>query len=145
MSTAASMAGAYKALLESLGLGVAVYRDGAPTNPNGDVIASSPFVVVTEQIGLEEGVSGSDLTVELVQVDLYQESRRATGGRVVSIESYTLPEGIAAALRGRGLEDYSPWHIYGTTAVGRRWPPSENLVRHTWTVTVTRSRDRKAT
>lgn len=137
--TAASMGGAVKALIETAGLGVPVYRDGAPES------ATLPdrYVTVHEGIAYGETQVG-EVVVEQVQVDLWQTARGTAGARVVSLESYTLPEHIAGLFRGRDLQNHAPWQVYGLSASGRRWPPSGNLVRHTWTVSVTRSRTRKA-
>lgn len=141
------MGGAVKQLLESLGLGLAAYRDGAPTSPQGVITAKAPYAVVTEQVALaSHPVRGIDheVDVEVVQVDLWQHARRTDASGVVNVESYTLPEQVRAALIGRALDEFSPWLVWRTTCSVRRWPPSDNLVRHTLTVTVTRNRDRKA-
>jgi hypothetical protein len=149
---AATMGGAWKHYLESLGLGVQVYRDGAPTR-DGEVTVAPPFVVVQEGIGYVGDRHGDQSdpdahlgTTEDVQVDLYQQARgTAVAGRATVGEDYTLPERVEAALRnGRGLAVHAPWRVYGTTVSGLRFPIADNLVRHSWTVTVRRDTRRTA-
>lgn len=152
----ASMAGAFKAYLEAQGLGVAVYRDGAPADDNTGILVAYPFVVVTEGVayGLDSDAAGDNLPpgraviLEAVQVDLWQQARSVTGpsGRATASESYTLPERIAAALRSPALGPFCAWHVYGVTLMdARRFPPSNGLVRHTWTPVVRRTEARKDT
>lgn len=152
--TAASMAGAIKAHLEGAGLGVAVYRDGAPADAEGNVLVPYPHVTVAEGVGYDVDAlaRGDDLPpgraviLEMVQVDVWQHARATTtpSGRVVAGEAYALPEQIATALRDRALADHAPWHVYGVQfADGRRWPPSNGIVRHTFTIVVRRGEARR--
>src|SRR5437660_11211431 len=91
---AATTSGALKARIESLGLGLAAYRDQAPA---GTV---RPYVTITEEVTLVADASEdghADTVVETTQVDLWQDWHNLTTGAVA--ESYTL----AAALR-RGID-----------------------------------------
>lgn len=149
---AATTAGAFKAYIESLRLGLAVYRDGAPVNPEGVVRTSYPYAVVQEGIGIVDVLDGDmgdpdaehDVT-ELVQIDLYQLAREQIDAqRTRVVEDYALPRKLRAALRGRGVAPYAPVHVYGHTVDSeQRWLVSDNIVRHTWTVRVRRAEDER--
>lgn len=151
----ATLAGAYKAYLESLGTSVPWYRDGAPRNAEGKLDTTWPYGVVTEGVGYaaeQHGDTDDDDahngTSELVQLDLYQLARGMpdSTGRAPVLERYDLPSIIDAALRSRhALDVHAPHHVFGVRVQGgQRWPISDNIVRHTWTVTVRRDTDRKA-
>lgn len=141
---AASMGGAWKAYLESLGWGVPAYRDGKPED--ADPVR---WLVIQEGIGLDTDLDGDaedpasvPTVAELVQIDLLQKARsQVSATRTRSLEDYTLPGKIDRALRlSRALQPFAPWRIYGVTGVTRvRWPISDNLLRHTWTLTVHRA------
>ena len=146
---AATAAGAIKAYVEGLGLGLSVYRDGAPKDAEGNIAAAYPHAVVQDGIattpqahGDYDDPTGHQATTELVQVDLYQLARRldpATQGRTVVAERYDLPDALAAALTGTGIQQHAPWRVYGTRVQsGQRWPVEDNVVRHTWTVAIER-------
>lgn len=147
----ATMAGAVKAWIEGLSLGLAAYRDGAPVDDDGAVAVSYPHVVVQEGIGIDRDLSGdygdpdgNDTTTELVQVSLLQLARRldpASPGRSVVAEDYTLADRLAAAFRGGlALQAHAPWHVYGVRVDGgSRTGPTDNLIRHTWTLRVRRA------
>lgn len=146
---AATIAGAIKAHLESQGWGVAVYRDGAPVVNGREVPA--PYITVQEGIGYapeRHGDQGDPHrhggTTEQVQVDLYLPARAATGqaGRAANAERYDLPTLLDRALDGP-LPAYGPTgavrRVYGMSVVsGQRWPISDNIVRHTRTVSIRR-------
>lgn len=151
------MGGAVKAWLEGLGLGVAVYRDGAPVAnlPDGTrgVAVALPFIVVQEGIGYtsdlhgDTDAAGSHLGVrELVQVDLYQTARTVAGGKAPNAEDYALADALMVAFaRGAaaGLGAHAPWHIYGVKVdTGQRAPTTDNRTRHTWTLRVSRDTER---
>jgi hypothetical protein len=150
----ASTAGAIKAYIESLGLSLSAYRDGAPTDDAGRITAAYPHVVIQEGIAYGDNPQGDgdfgDHTqptteVELVQVDLYQHARALTGGIPGSqnVESYDLPGQLRAALRGAKLGLVGSQRVYGvTTRGGRRWPIADNVVRHTIDLEVNRTLDR---
>jgi hypothetical protein len=147
---AATVSGAIKAKLEGLGLGVPVYRDGAPVAHGKP--AEPPYVTVQEGIGYaperhgDFGSTGAHQgEQEQVQVDVWQYARvpAATVGQAANAESYTLPGAIRRALHGAKLGSIGSGadlrRIYGVSVVsGQRWPISDNIVRHTFTVTVRR-------
>jgi hypothetical protein len=137
---AATTAGAFKALIEGGGLGLAVYRDQAPPN------APLPFVVVVEGIGraTQPGDFGSAtsavLVTEEVQVDLWQAKKDpATGTRT---EDYTLLPSLVRLLRGARLPDPPtrswPLVVRDAKRVPAQEPrpgdPGSNLVRDTISV-----------
>lgn len=152
VSPHATMGGAFKGYIESLGLGVPVYRDGAPRDRDGVLTTSWPFIVVQEGIGYDSerhGDTDDDAhlgTVELVQVDLWQRAREQIPGttRARVLEQPDLPEQIEAALRNRaGLAPHAPWRIYGVTLfAGQRYPIADNKLRHNWTIRVRRDTER---
>jgi hypothetical protein len=147
----ASTAGAVKARIESLGLSLAAYRDGAPIQPDGSVKASSyPFAVVHEGVALEwerHGDTGDpnahDAVSELVQVDVYQLARRLVAGGSQNVENYALPEQIVNGLRSATSLTVRGNRVYGVLALSaRRWPITDNVVRHTVDVTIRRDTGR---
>lgn len=146
---AATISGALKAHLEAQGWGVPWYRDGAPV-VNGRPVAA-PYGVVQEGIGYAPEPHGDrgdpnrhGGTTEQVQVDLYLPARSpgGTAGRAVNAERYDLPTLLDRALDGP-LPAYGPAgasrRVYGMSVVaGQRWPISDNIVRHTRTVSIRR-------
>lgn len=147
---AATTAGALKAYIEGLGLGLVAYRDAAPSrpDPSGRRIPSAafPFVTVREAIALALNADGdlSDpaATVsgrELVQVDLWQ-SWRDAGGKA-TVESATLPAALAKRLRGARLVPVGTSVVYGITgvSVARLLEEESNVVHHAITCTVHRA------
>lgn len=143
----ATTAGSVKAYVESLGLGLSAYRDGAPTNDAQEIIAPFPHVVVQEGIGYayeqhgDYGDPNADKAeTELVQVDLYQLARKllADGGSQ-NVESYTLPGALRAKLHGAKLGPIGSQRVYGVRVTdGRRWPIADNIVRHTFTLAISK-------
>ena len=146
-----TMSAALKTYLEGLGLGVAFYRDGAPKGADGVISAAWPYGTIQEGIGYAPELHGDtddpaahNGTDELMQVDLWQRARGvptpASGGRAVVLERYDLPSQIDNALRSRrGLAAAAPFRVYGMTVIGgQRLSPSDNVVRHTWTVRIRR-------
>lgn len=142
---AATVAGALKAHLEGLALGVPVFRDGAPAEQ------PMPFLVVQDGIGYAAELHGDTADpdahqgdTELVQVDLYQEARTADpahAGRTLPGESRDLHLRVRRGLTTLARTSYGtpPVRIYGVTRVaGRRWPISDNVVRHTYTASIRR-------
>lgn len=147
----ATIAGAFKAYLETLGLGVPVYRDGAPVvarGPDGDVLAAPPYVVVQDGVGVTPSLLGGDLgdsdadrsQVELVQVDLFQLAReQVSATRTRTTEDPVLIARIGRALTGTGIRPHAPVLVYAHRVTGgQRWPISDNVARYTWTVEVQR-------
>jgi hypothetical protein len=135
----ATTAGALKAFLEGAGLGVPVYRDGAPTG------SRPPYIAITEGIGYAPRLDGDTAdpaavrtVTEAVQVDLVQPGRVPAGAGAAVSESYTLPGQLARALHTARLPA-APTRVYGVrVSAGRRWPPAGNVVRHTYDVIVER-------
>ena len=149
---AATTAGALKATIESLGLGLSAYRDGAPTRAvttNGqtrlEVAVPYPHVVVQEGVGLTpvrhgdtDDPDGHRGLTELVQLDLLEHARDATGAKV---ESTTLAGDLLDALQActRELQRHAPWRVYGCRVQSAlRSGPTDNIVRTTITVAVDR-------
>lgn len=139
---AATLAGAFKAYIEQGGLGLAVYRDGAPTAGNGP---PWPHVVVQDGIAFADLMHGDygdpdaeAAVMETVQVDLFQHARAiASPTHAPSTENYSLPRRLARLLRGTGVQRHTPVHVHGTRIVNAmRWPIADNVLRHTWTVNV---------
>jgi len=110
----ANTGNAVKALLETLGLGVSVYRDAAPLN------TPLPVILVHEGISIvpEPSFSAFDdpegHVRELVQVDVWQMWRDLRSGDV--LESYTLPDAVVKGLRGASLAT-GPTRVSGVTVV----------------------------
>jgi hypothetical protein len=141
-----SLAGAVKAHIESLGLGLTVFRDGAPASQG------SPYVTIQEGIGTapelhgDFGDSGAHQGErEMIQIDLYQQARKTSGaapGRTLNVEDYDLPGKLRRALTGTlGGRSYGTptRRIYGSrVASGQRFPIADNIVRHTFTVEIRR-------
>lgn len=136
---AATTAGAIKAFIESLGLGVSVYRDG-PRPGQG-----LPYIVVTESISTVPSVSAAgdygdpDASVvvsEQVQVDIVQAARDSAGRNV---ERYDLPPLVYRALHGAQLTAH-PTHVYGCRVLSMgRDEIEDNIVRHVITAQLDRA------
>lgn len=148
----ATVSGALKAYIESLGLGLQVFRDGAPTDQATGLpeLSAYPFAVVQEGIAYDQrsdgdlGDSAAVRTVrELVQVDVYQLARAVSGGTSVSTESYALADTLRARLHGARLGLVGTQQVDGVlTRGGQRWPISDNVVRHTITLEINRTLNR---
>lgn len=122
---AASTSGALKALIESLGLNISVYRDRAPEG------RALPYVTVDEAIAIipDKLEDGQSTTVrETVSIDVWMQWKNRANGQLA--ESYTLPYDIARALQGSPL-DTTPSRAY-TVIIHRIGPrlveEEENLV-----------------
>jgi len=145
---AATLAGLFKAHLEALGLGVSWYRDGAPAGvaDSGVVfgVVQDGISMVPERHGDHGDPLGHQGDIELVQLDLYQPARVADpvrAGQTLPGESRTLHLAVRRALTLLAGKSYGtpPVRVYGVTVQGgRRWPISDNVVRHTWTVAARR-------
>ena len=111
---AASSAGALKARIEALGLGLAAYRD----RPSEDT--AKPYVSIVEGIDLrpdESGDNGAGATGrELVQVDLWQQYRHPTTNALT--ESYTLAADLAKGLHGVSLANVGSSRVYNCRVQG---------------------------
>ncbi|MGQ4351985.1 hypothetical protein [Streptomyces drozdowiczii] len=139
---AATTSGAIKARIESLGLGVPVFRDGPRESQ------ACPFVVVTEAVAVGMDARGNGdfgdpdaaiAIVETVTVDLIQNARtKATASTAPNAERYGLAEVIAHQLHGRPL----PAHPAKVTAVRvrdmDRFPIKDNRTRTSITVEIHR-------
>lgn len=149
---AATMGGALKATIESLGLGLSAYRDGAPVDQQGEVAVPYPHVVVQEGIGLDTDLHGDTDdpaghlgTRELVQVTLVQQARQVTDGQAVVTESYPLADRLIVALNRctRTLQQHAPWRVYGCRVQSAlRSGPTDNVVRHVITLAISRDTER---
>lgn len=140
----ATLGGAFKAALESKGLGIAFYRDEAP--PGTDL----PYGIVTELPAVSEPAGdfgdpdGVDVEVrQQVQIDVWQAWRTPAGAVA---EDRLLAGRVAAVCRGlRILETVGVGRCY--PAVLRTWQPvregqplsGDNLVRDIITVEVLRT------
>lgn len=134
----ATVAGAVKAHVESLGLAVPVFRDAAPN------AQPMPYVTVTEALAMTPNLDGdtgdpdAPSTVrELVQLDLWQLWRDGAG-RVA--EDYALPHALLRGLRAARLQSVAGRRVYGVTGVSviRLLEQSANVVHHAYTLTVHR-------
>jgi hypothetical protein len=149
---AASTAGAVKAYVEAQGLGVAAYRDGAPTNDDGTVSAAYPHLVIQEGIAYSPNADGDfgdqsavRTVTELVQCDLYQLARTLIAGQPGSAnaEAYPLHGDVVAALHGAKLGAIGDQRVHGCLVrSGRRWPIADNIVRHTIDLEIRRELNR---
>lgn len=149
---AATIAGAFKAHLETLGLGLPVYRDGLPVirwetrdGQRVPVHASPPAIVVQDGVSRTADQSGdfgdpdADTTgIELVQVDVFQLARVQTTTQTTrNAEDPALVRTVRRALTGLGIVPYAPVRVYGHRVTDeQRWPISDNVARHTFNVTV---------
>ena len=150
---AATMAGAVKGTVETFGLGLAVYRDGAPTR-EGKAAVPYPHVVVQEGVGQTLDLHGDyaapaahDGTTELVQVTLLQQARRIgpDGSPAEVTEDYALADRLTVALNRclPELQRHAPWRVYGVRVQSAlRSGPTDNIVRHVLTVVVRRDTER---
>lgn len=136
-------AGAIKARIETLGLGIPVFRDG--TDPAHQLKA--PYVTIQEGIGFDTDHHGDvgDPTAdvglsELVQVDIYLPARVLAGAGLTSVaESSTIPDRVHRGLHGAQLASVGTARVYGCLVESRlRWPIADNLSRHTLTIRVKR-------
>lgn len=138
---AANTANAIKALIESLGLGVTVYRDRAPAG------IAPPYVTVIEAISVTSDPQFNSFddsdhhVVELAQVDVWQPWKDSARDGIA--ETYTLADALASALDGARLPD-SPNRVAGMRLTGmvRLLEPDENLVHHALTIELRRTMTR---
>lgn len=134
---AATSAGAVKAWVEGLGLGLSVFRDDAPQP------TALPYVTVMENLTTtynadgDLGGSGQQTVRELLQVDLWQTWRDSTG-KVA--EQYGLANTLAAKLRGAQLVNVGTRRVYGVAGVSmqRLLEEDANVVHHAITITIHR-------
>jgi hypothetical protein len=112
----ATTAGALKAYIETLGLGVTVFRDRAPKD------APLPLVIIQEGISMvpdRDGDFGDPAAVhgvaEQAQVSLFQAWRKPDG---TAGETYTLPGDLVASLQGAQLPT-APTRVYGVRVIGK--------------------------
>lgn len=136
---AATTSGAIKAHLESLGLGVPVFRDGPRPGQR------LPYIVVTEAVSIAPSTTAAGdfadpdagvVVSEQAQVDVVQEGRTATGANA---ERYDLPPRVWRALHGAQLVA-APTHVYGCRVLTMtRQPIADNVVRHILTVQLDRA------
>jgi hypothetical protein len=138
---AASLAGAVKAYLETLGLGVPVFRDFAPRSKQDGSPQRLPFIVVQDGLGdvpRRTGDNKSKRTTELVQIDVYEFLNDPdTGDRA---ESYTLAKEVLRNLTQTRLPS-APERVWRLGEFGRtRTLDAENNgVRNVITLSVIRN------
>lgn len=147
----ATTAGALKAYVEGLGLGLTCFRDAAPStlDTDGQRVPSVPYPYVTirEALFMAPNLDGDQsdpaaaLTVrEDVALDLWQRWR--TGLGKVS-EDYTLADPLLKALRNARVMPLigAVGHVYGLgrVSVVRLLEPDRNVVHHAYTCTVHRA------
>lgn len=136
---AASTAGALKAYIETLGLGIAVFRDRVGQD------ATLPYSRIQEAITMTPRQSGDfgdtnrdALVTEEAQVDLWQQHRNPTTNAVT--EDYTLQDTLAHKLHGARLTA-APKRVYGVRVLGvnRGVDSDANTVHHQITVALDRA------
>lgn len=138
----ATISGAVKSVVEGLGLGLACYRDGAPSR-DGLPAPTLPYVTVQERIAASLDADGTfDAGVnhtlrETVQVNLWQQWRNPQTG--APAESYTLARALLQGLRAASLTGL-PFRVYGSRAeaTARLLESEENVVHDVLTLTVYR-------
>jgi hypothetical protein len=125
---------ALKQHIESLGLGIAAYKDAAPDDER------RPFATITEGIsvtpdGFADGGVGETGT-EQVQVDVWEDWKDEDD---TVAESPTLALAVARATHGAKLA-MSPGRVYGVSVVSRRrlLEPDTNTVHTAITANVRR-------
>lgn len=154
MST--TLAGAFKAYIETLGTGFTVCRDGATVISrsvvNGKTVTKTiplPYIVVQDGIGVTPSTLGGDFgdldaetfSLELLQIDVFQAAReQISPTRTKVTERPDVVALLRRALRGTGVRPWAPYAVDGHRIQGeQRWPVSANVARHTFTVEVSRS------
>ena len=141
----ATVSGAVKAKVESLGLGLSCYRDAAPRLPGAqdEPLPELPYVSVREGIAAtpdQDGAYDDDVAhtkAEQVQVDLWQRWRNPSTGKPE--ESYTLARDLELGLQGAQLVGL-PFRVYGcrVLATARLLEPNDNVVHHVVTLMINR-------
>lgn len=140
---AATTAGAVKAYVEGLGLGVPVFRGGAPETHG------YPFATVQEGIAYRDlgfgdlgDFTSEQMTQESVQVDLYERAGStagATQGHIARAENYSLADKLHRRLHGARLPLIGTAHPSACRVqTRRRWPITDNVLRTTLTLLVDR-------
>lgn len=133
---AASLSGSVKQLIESAGLGLAVYRDDA-----GASVTATTWATVSEAVSITTASLGdngaADAVIELLQVDLYQPWRAENPGDPA--EDYTLADLLYRVLHGALLPD--PPMLVRSCKVDtypRFTERDSNLVHHAFTLRIAR-------
>lgn len=134
----ATTAGALKAFLEGLGLGIEAHRDIAPS------AATLPYVTIREQVSMEPEIAFNQASDEdghvreQVQLDLWQQWRDPS--TKAKTEDPELPDAVVDALRNVVLET-SPTRSMPirVTSCIRLFEQDANLVHHAITVEVPRT------
>lgn len=132
---ALTVAAALKAKIESLGLGLAAYRDEPPPG------TEPPYVTLHERLNLtldESGDNGANPTGrEEVQVDLWQDWRNADKSLA---EDVSLIEGLTNGLHGASLVNVGTKRVYGckVTLSVRQVEKENNLIHDALSVELAR-------
>ena len=134
----ATSAGAVKAYVEGLGLGLPAFRRKAPPEQT-----TYPYVTVQEAISVvvelhgDEGDPAARVHArELVQVDLWEERRNSDG----TGEQYGLPAQLLMRLRAARLPIIGTGRVYGVSSLSLAYvpDPDPNVVHHALTLTIRR-------
>lgn len=134
----ATVGGAVKAAVESMGLGLAVYRDRPPPD------VQPPYAVVTDGIAQvperhgDFGDTTERAVDEQAQLDIWQVKRTLAGQPA---ESYTLVDTVVRRLHGAALPVVGNGRVYGCSVIGRGRLPDDraNTVRDTLTLRIRRT------
>ena len=132
-------AGAIRLLLGAV-TGIPFYRDGAPPTQ------LPPFGVVQEGIGLVPlrhgdfaDTSATVTVTEEAQVDIFENARSGSPAGLVDAETYLLPDKVMATLYGAHLPPIGQVVPRSCRVMdARRWPVAGNVLRHTYTIQLTR-------
>lgn len=131
----ATTAGALKVVIESLGLGLAAYRDRPSENTKPPYIVIHEAIIITPRGLGDDG--DDDAVIEQIQIDLWEAWRNANGS---SAENPARARSVELGLKAAELVDL-PYRVHGVVGVSRtRRAPDEreNLVRNIYTVEVRR-------
>lgn len=140
---AATTAGGLKAMLETKGLGVPVFRAPAPGGQTGAFITISEGLSITPDGGGDLGDPAAVVSVaELAQVDVWQPLKDVATDTAnpAIVESYTLVPAVLRALHGASVTA-APTHVYGCTVDSsvRLLEPDTNTVHTAITVRLRRN------
>lgn len=143
---AATTSGALKAYVEGMGLGLPVFRDGVPTDRQGQQMLP-PYMVVHEGLAVvplsfgDFGDPARDFTVtELVQLDLWEPARTPGGqapGQATAGEVYTRPRSLLRGLDGATLPA-SPTRVWSVRVQHFVRTLQDGMVRTRFDLLVTR-------
>lgn len=133
----ATTAGSLKAYIESLGLGISVYRDRPPNGKEVPYITVSESISTVPEIAFNVFDDSEGHVSELAQVDIWQRWRDNETGVVE--ESYTLADAVYKALNGARLST-APSHVSGVLVQNmvRLFETETQIVHHSITINIHR-------